>query len=192
MTNIEKVKKIREITLAPMNKINKALTDANGDVDKAIDILVKQKETSAEDIANRQADTSSVFSYVHSNKIGAMIVLASQTDFVAKNDLFTQLAKDICMQIVASPMVKYVTQDDIPEELIQGWRIEFAKGLENKPAKVIDNIIRGKVEKKMVEQSLLDQPYVKNTEITLGDCIKQVSGTVGEKIQLKTFVRLSA
>ena len=109
MTNIEKVKHIREVTMASMNKISDALLTANGNVSEAIAILVKEKQTSVEDMANRKADNNIVYSYVHNNRVGAMITLASQTDFVARNSLFIQLAKDICMHIVSSPVqAKYI------------------------------------------------------------------------------------
>lgn len=193
MNHIERVKRVRDITMSPMNKINNALADTNGDVDKAIELLIKQKETSAEDMANRRADNSIVYSYVHNNKIGAMVVLACQTDFVAKNELFIQLAKDICMHIVSSPVqAEYVNMDYIPEELINSWRTEWIKDIKNKPLQIIDKILNGKIDKKMQEISLIDQKFVKDDTITIKDLINKVSGTVGEKIEIKKFVRLSA
>lgn len=194
MTNIEKVKHIREITMAPMNKINDALLAANGNVSEAIAILVKQREADVTDMANRKADSSFVYSYVHNNKVGAMIVLASQTDFVAKNELFTQLAKDICMHIVSSPTSpKYISPDDVSEMTIMDFKM-IAK-LEippNKPPQIVDKIIEGKLQKFYNDFCLLKQKFIKDDSITIQELITKVSGTVGEKIEIKQFSRLSA
>jgi len=193
MTNIEQVKKVREITLAPINKINKALAETNGDVDKAIEILVKQREASVEDMANRKADSSFVYSYVHNNKVGAMIVLASQTDFVAKNELFTQLAKDICMHIVSSPIqAQYVDEQSVNEARRGIVMEELFKQSENKPQAIRDKIVKGKMDKWYSEICLLNQKFVKDDTITIKELITKVSGIVGEKIEVKQFVRLSA
>jgi|APCry1669193128_1035447.scaffolds.fasta_scaffold22432_4 elongation factor Ts len=193
MTNIEQVKKVREITLAPINKINKALAETNGDVDKAIEILVKQREASVEDMANRKADSSFVYSYVHNNKVGAMIVLASQTDFVAKNELFTQLAKDICMHIVSSPIqAQYVDEQSVNEARRGIVMEELFKQSENKPQAIRDKIVKGKMDKWYSEICLLNQKFVKDDTITIKELITKVSGIVGEKIEIKQFVRLSA
>lgn len=115
MTNTEKVKLIREKTFSPINRINAALVQSNGDVDAAIAILVKEKQADANEMANRTAEAAIVHSYVHNHRIGAMLVLACQTDFSAKNDLFINLAKDICMHIVSTPVVPiYADEDSIP------------------------------------------------------------------------------
>ena len=180
MTNIEQVKKVREITLAPINKINKALAETNGDVDKAIEILVKQREASVEDMANRKADSSFVYSYVHNNKVGAMIVLASQTDFVAKNELFTQLAKDICMHIVSSPIqAQYVDEQSVNEARRGIVMEELFKQSENKPQAIRDKIVKGKMDKWYSEICLLNQKFVKDDTITIKELITKVSGIVG-------------
>jgi len=193
MTNIEQVKKVREITLAPINKINKALAETNGDVDKAIEILVKQREASVEDMANRKADSSFVYSYVHNNKVGAMIVLASQTDFVAKNELFTQLAKDICMHIVSSPIqAQYVDEQSVNEARRGIVMEELYRQSENKPQAIRDKIVKGKMDKWYSEICLLNQKFVKDDTITIKELITKVSGIVGEKIEIKKFARLSA
>ena len=192
MTNIEKVKYIRDITMSPMNKINKALEDAQGNVDKAIELLIKQKETTAEDMANRRADNSIVYSYVHNNKIGAMIVLACQTDFVAKNELFIQLAKDICMHIVSSPVPAiYIDDVNIPKEELDGFKIVCIEGTSGKPQNIAEKIIMGKLNKKLDEVCLIRQNFIKDDSVIIKDLINKVSGTVGEKIEIKKFIRIS-
>lgn len=193
MTNIEQVKKVREITLAPINKINKALAETIGDVDKAIEILIKQREASVEDMANRKADSSFVYSYVHNNKVGAMVVLASQTDFVAKNELFTQLAKDICMHVVSSPVqAQYVDEHSVNEARRGIVMEELYKQSENKPQAIRDKIVKGKMDKWYSEICLLNQKFVKDDTLTIKELITKVSGIVGEKIEVKQFTRLSA
>jgi elongation factor Ts len=193
MTHIEKVKHIREVTMASMGKINKALTEANGDVDKAIEILVKQRETSVEDMANRKADSSFVYSYVHNNKVGAMVVMASQTDFVAKNDLFTQLAKDICMHIVSNPIqAEGIDVNDVGIDFEKMWESKFREEVKGKPEQIVEKIVAGKLAKKLDDVYLLRQKFIKDDSITINELIMKVSGMVGEKIEIKRFVRLSA
>lgn len=111
MTNTEKVKQIREQTFSPINRINAALTKTNGDVAEAIKILIAEKQVDANDMANRVAASAIVYSYVHNHRVGAMIVLACQTDFSAKNDVFLNLAKDICMHIVSTPVAPIYTNE---------------------------------------------------------------------------------
>ena len=193
MTNIEQVKKVREITLAPINKINKALAETNGDVDKAIEILVKQREASVEDMANRKADSNFVYSYVHNNKVGAMIVLASQTDFVAKNELFTQLAKDICMHVVSNPNIaEFVDETDVPSTVKEQWSNEAVRGMEKKPPQVLEKIVQGKLNATLDKFCLVRQKFIKDDSVTINELITKVSGIVGEKIEIKQFARLSA
>lgn len=193
MNTNEKITHIRQVTMSSFGKIAAALKQTNDDADAAIALLIKQRDADAGDIANRKADNNFVYSYVHNNKIGAMIILASQTDFVSKNELFIQLAKDVCMHIVSSPVqAEYVTQDHIPEEIIMEWRKSYLIGIENKPLAIIDKIVGGKVEKKMTEVSLSNQKFIKDESITIGELINKVSATVKEKIEIKKFVRFSA
>jgi len=193
MTTQEKVKKIRDITMSPFNKINKALAETNGDVDKAIELLISQKEADATDMANRKADANIVYSYVHANKIGAMIVLAAQTDFVAKNELFIQLAKDICMHIVSSPVqAEYVDEQSVNEARKGIVLQDLYLQTQGKPVQIQEKIVQGKMQKWYSEICLLNQKFVKDDTITVRELINKVSGTVGEKIEIKKFVRLSA
>jgi len=195
MNNIEKVKKIRDVTLSPFKSINEALTKSNGDVDKAIEILLSEKVADATDMANRVANNSVVYSYVHNNKIGAMIELTCQTDFVAKNEIFLALAKDICMHVVSSPtQAQFVDENDIGEARKSGYMADLYLSLQNdkKPQNIKDKIIQGKMNKWYSDVCLLNQKFIKNEEQTIRELIQSVSGTVGEKIELKRFVRFSA
>lgn len=193
MTDIEKVKKIRDITMSPMNKISVALKHADGDVDKAIEILLQDKQADAMDMANRVASASIVHSYVHNNKIGAMIVLSCQTDFVAKNEVFLNLAKDICMHIASSPAIAhYVAPENIPVEVIGVKRnLYLAEVPTNKPESIKQKIVEGKIQKFYDEWCLINQKFVKDETVTIKQLIQSVSATVGEKIELKKFVKLT-
>lgn len=190
---IEQCKLVRKLTLAPMNKIAAALQETKGDVDKAVELLVKQKEVDANDMANRVANNNIVYSYVHNNRIGAMIVLSCQTDFVARNEVFLDLAKDLCIQVVSAPSIpKYISSNEVSKEDEAAWKAEFSVGLEKKPAAIVEKIVTGKYEKRLKEVCLISQPFVKDDTKTVGEIIQGVSSTVGEKIELKKFVRLSA
>ena len=190
---IEECKTVRKLTMAPMKDIAAAVTEANGNVDQAIKLLDARKQSSAADREARKADNNIVYSYVHNNKIGAMIVLACQTDFVAKNEMFLKLAKDICMHIVSSPNPpKYVTENDVlPLDSGASWAM-FESEVANKPDNIKEKIIKGKFDKWYAEVCLLRQKFVRDETVTIKQLIDNVSGTVGEKIEVKKFIRFSA
>jgi len=193
MTNVEKVKHIRAITFSPINKINEALQRANGDEAEAVKILIAEKQADANEMANRTANTKIVYSYVHNNRVGAMIVLACQTDFVAKSDAFITLAKNICMHIVSAPVApEYISMESIPEDVRLKWASEYIRETEGKPAPVRDKIIQGKIQKRVNQICLLNQPFVREDTVTIGQLIKDVSSTVGEKIELTYFIKVVA
>ena len=192
MENIEDIKKIRALTLAPINKISDVLRRSNYDVNAAVALLVKEQATSAADMANRRADNSIVYSYVHNNKVGAMIVLVCQTDFVAKNEMFLKLAKEICMHIVSNTTCEYVDVAEVPGTVQSIFLSDCRKGLENKPAVIVDKILAGKLGKMLDEVCLLRQKFVKDNKTTIQQLIANVSATMGEKIEIKRFVRFSA
>ncbi len=189
---IEQCKVVRKLTMAPMKDIAAALLDTKGDVDAAVEWLIKHKATSAEDMASRKADNNIVYSYVHNNKVGAMIVLACQTDFVAKNEMFLQLAKDVCMHIVSNTTCEYVSEEDVPGTVKSIFISDCKKTLTNKPEAIVEKIVAGKLAKMLDEVCLLRQKFVKDDKITVQQLVANVSGTVGEKIEVKKFVRFSA
>ena len=179
--------------MAPMKDIAAALQTTKGNEQEAVELLIKQRATSAADIANRKADNNIVYSYVHNNKIGAMIVLACQTDFVARNAMFLALAKDICMHIVSSPMPpKYITEKDILPLDSGASRAIFEEEVKGKPDNIKEKIIAGKLDKWYNEVCLLRQKFVRDETTTIKQLIDNVSGTMGEKIEIKKFVRFSA
>ena len=189
---IEQCKIVRQLTLAPMSKVSAALITTNGDVNKAVELLVQQKQVDANEMANRVTNTNIVYSYVHNNKVGAMIVMACQTDFVAKHLLFQVLAKDICMHIVSAPQVNYISESNLNPQDVAEAKAEFARGMEKKPQEIIDKIVAGKWQKRLEETCLLDQKFVKDDTKTIRQLIQSVSATVGEKIEVKRFVKMLA
>lgn len=193
MTNTEKVKQIREQTFSPINKINAALAKTNGDVQEAIKVLIAEKQVDANDMANRVAEASIVYSYVHNNRVGAMIVLACQTDFSAKNEIFLNLAKNICMHIVSAPVAPiYISENNIPPHDFLTVREKFFSGIENKPDAIKEKIVSGKLNKWYSEVCLTNQKFVKDDTKTIDQLIKEVSSTIGEKIEIKRFVKIVA
>jgi elongation factor Ts len=193
MTNVEKVKQIREQTFSPINKINAALTKTNGDVEAAIKILIEEKQVDANDMANRVASSAIVHSYVHNNRVGAMVVLACQTDFSAKNDLFVNLAKNVCMHIVSTPIAPiYVDESEISEDTKTSFRSGVAATIQGKPTQIVEKIVDGKMKKWYGESCLLNQPFIKDDTKTIKQLIQELSATIGEKIEVKRFVKVVA
>lgn len=193
MTNTEKVKLIREKTFSPVGKINAALAKANGDIDAAIAILLAEKQADATDMANRVANAAIVHSYVHSQRVGAMIVLACQTDFCAKNAMFVNLANDLCMHIVASPALPvYTDEANVPDNVKKAIEESYANECKNKPPQIVEKIVAGKMKKWYADNCLYNQSFVKDDTKTVGQVIKEVSGTIGEKIEVKRFVKIVA
>ncbi len=191
------VKKLRELTDAPMMACKKALEDADGDLEKAAD-LVRERTGAKMDAraAERTASEGLVYSYLHAPspglppKVGVMIQLHCETDFVAKGDRFQQLAKDLSMHIAAmKPLV--VSGDQVDQAMLDKER-EFARKQaidEGKPENIVERIVEGKLRKFNEENVLLDQPFVKDDSKTVADLISDVQGVLGEKIEVKRFAR---
>lgn len=189
--SLEQIKKIRELTGAGMVDVKKALDEAKGDNDKAIEILRKNGQAKALKKSDREAKEGIIGSYMHSNnKICAMVKLYCETDFVARNVEFQELAKDIAMHISAmSP--KFINPAEVTEDLISKEREIWTEQLKNegKPKEIMDKIMEGKEKKFREEISLLSQPFVKNPDITIGELITEKIGKIGENIQIGEFCR---
>ncbi|MEK7158984.1 MAG: translation elongation factor Ts [Patescibacteria group bacterium] len=192
MSDTQPVVKLREFTGAGMVDCKKALDEANGDFDKAVEILRKKGEAKAtKKMAERQTKEGIVYSYVHSNnKTGAMIELLCETDFVSRTDDFKNLAHDLAMQIVAmSP--DYLSPEQVPQELIDREKDIYSEQLKNegKPANIIEKIMQGKLDKFFEEICLLKQLFIKDDKIKVEDLIKQMIAKTGEKIEIGRFSR---
>ncbi len=189
--DLDKIKKIREKTGAGMIDIKKALMETEGDEQKAIEILRAKGQAKAAKKLEREAKEGIISSYIHTNnKIGVLVELNCETDFVARNAEFQELGRDIAMHIAAmNPL--FVKPEDVPEELVLKERKIWEEQLilEKKPANIQAKIIEEKKKKFREEISLLSQPFVKNPEIKVGDLIAEKIGKIGENIQVGKFVR---
>jgi len=189
---LEKIKSLRAMTGAGMVEVKKALEEAGGDDKKAIEILRKRGQEKAMKKSERVAGEGVVVSYIHSNgKVGAIIKLLCETDFVARNDDFKALAQDIAMHVTAlNP--KYLKPEDVTAEVVEKEKEIWAAQLneEKKPAEIMDKIMEGKEKKFREENSLLTQPFVKNPEQTVGELITENISKIGENIQVGEFYRV--
>lgn len=185
------IKKIREKTGAGVVNVKKALDEAGGNEEKAIEILRKQGHDKALKKADRAANEGVVVSYIHSNnRIGAMVKLLCETDFVARNVEFQELAKDIAMHITATNP-QYTKPEEVPTEIVEKekeiWKAQLSK--EGKPENMMEKILEGKEKKFREEISLLTQPFVKDPSLKIGDLVAEKVGKIGENIQIGGFVR---
>jgi elongation factor Ts len=189
----QQVKELRERTGAGMMDCKKALQDASGDLDRAVTILRERGISSAAKRAGRAAKQGSIVSYIHPGaKLGVLLELNCETDFVARTDDFRELAKDISMQIAAAaPLV--VTREELPPGTVEQEREIYRNQAKSagKPDAVVDKIVEGKLEKFYHEVCLLEQPFVKNDKETVEEVIKAVIGKVGENIVVRRFARFS-
>ncbi|HIK37378.1 MAG: translation elongation factor Ts [Geminocystis sp.] len=186
------VKELREKTNAGMMDCKKALQESGGDMEKAIEWLRQKGIASAEKKAGRVAAEGIIESYIHTGgRIGVLVEVNCETDFVARREDFHALAKDIAMQIAACPNVEYVKISDIPEEVVAKEReIEMGReDLANKPENIREKIVEGRVQKRLSEMCLLSQPYIRDQSITVEQLIKQYIAKIGENIQVRRFAR---
>lgn len=185
------VKSLRESTNAPMIDCKKALEEARGDLNKAKEILKKRGQKVSAKKAGRMANEGVIGSYVHANhKIGVLVEVNCETDFVARNTEFKEMAHEIAMQIAASDP-KHISPDDVPTEELENEKkviLDMFKK-SGKPARVIEKIVAGKISKLKDEFSLMKQPLVKDPEMTVEELIQAKTAKFGEKIVIKRFVR---
>jgi elongation factor Ts len=183
------VNELRQRTGAGLMECKKALVEASGNFDEATVILKKRGIASAEKKVGRDVSEGVIQAYIHPGaRVGVLLELKCETDFVAKNEEFLKLAKDICMHIAAmSP--KYISPEEIPEEDVAKEREIAAEQCKEKPANAIEKIIEGKLAKWYGEQCLLRQPFVKNQEQTVESYIAEWISKIGENIKVARFVR---
>ena len=184
------VKELREKSGAGMMDCKKALTETNGDMDKAIDFLREKGLASVAKKSSRIASEGLVDSYIHGGRIGVLVEVNSETDFVAKNDEFKSFVRDIAMQ-VAAVAPKYVSREEVPTEEVEHERkvlTEQARG-ENKPEHIIEKMIEGRLEKFYEEICLLDQDFIKDPDKKIQDILNDLIAKIGENIKIRRFVR---
>ncbi|RIK53746.1 MAG: translation elongation factor Ts [Chloroflexi bacterium] len=187
------VKELREATSAGVLDSKKALEETNGDFEKAVEILRKKGLATAAKKASRDTNEGLIGTYVHAGaKQAGMVELNCESDFVARTERFQQLARDLAMHVVASRPL-YVSRDQVPADLIESekgiYREQMAAS--GKPAQVIDKIVEGKLDKWLGEVCLLEQPFVKNPDVTIQELLVESIAVLGENIRVNRFARLA-
>lgn len=190
--SIEDVKRLKDLSGAGLTDAKAALVEAGGDFDKALAAMRKKGLTKAEKRGEREARAGIVGNYNHDNRIGVLVEVNCETEFVAKTDEFVALVKDIAMHIAASNP-EFVSVDSIPADIQAKQKAEFADKAkaEGKPADMIDNIVGGMLKKHFAERCLLDQPFVKNPDQTVADYVKEGIAKLGENIVVRRFSRMA-
>jgi len=186
------VKQLRDKTGAGMMDCKKALKETNGDIDKAMEWLRQKGIASAGKKAARVAAEGLIGSYIHTGgRVGVMVEVNCETDFVARREEFQALVRNIAMQIAACPNVEYVRVGDIPADIVAKEKeIEMGRDdLASKPDNVKEKIVQGRIDKRLKELALLDQAYVRDQSITVEELVKQAIAQLGENIQIRRFVR---
>jgi len=186
------VKDLRDKTGAGMMDCKKALNETEGNLDKALEWLRKKGIASAEKKSGRVAAEGSIGSYIHTgSRVGVLLELNCETDFVARGDIFQSLLKDVSMQVAACPNVEYVSVDEIPKDVVEKEKqIEMGRDdLSGKPEQIKEKIVEGRIAKRLNELVLLSQPYIKDSSLTVEDLVKQAAAKIGENIKVRRFTR---
>lgn len=190
--DIAEVKRLKDLTGVGLTDAKKALEESNGDFDKALAAMRKKGLTKAEKRGEREARAGLIGTYNHDGRIGVLVEINCETDFVARGEIFGELVKDVTMHIAASAP-QYVSIEDIPKADLAKAREEFTEKTkaEGKPADMIDKIVEGQLQKYFAERCLLDQPFVKNPDITVGDHVKENAARMNENVVVRRFERLA-
>ena len=187
----DQVKQLREMTGAGMMECKKALAEASGDLEKAVDVLRKSGAANAEKRAGRMANEGRVDAYIHPGaRVGVLIEVNCETDFVARTTEFEELVRNLAMQ-VAAVGADYVRREDVPAERVERERAIYAGQLEGqgKPAAIVEKIVSGKLDKFFSEICLLEQPYVRDDKKTVGDLLQEAAAKTGENLVVRRFAR---
>lgn len=192
MTTIsaDMVKELREKTGAGMMECKKALTEANGDFEKAVSVLREKGLATASKKAGRSASEGSVGCYIHMDRIGVLVEVNCETDFVARTDDFKGLVKDIAMHVAAANPT-YLSKEEVPQDVIENEKAIYLAQVADKPAQVVEKIVEGKLEKFFTDTCLLEQIFIKDAEqkLKVKDLVTEKIAKFGENIIVKRFVR---
>jgi elongation factor Ts len=189
MSLMDAIKKLRFKTSAGMMECKEALKESGGDIEKAVEILRKKGIAKAAKKASRIAGQGLVESYIHAgNRIGVLIEVNCETDFVARNHEFKKVVKELAMQVAAANPL-YVSREDVTEDAIKKEKEIFRSQITGKPDNVADKIVDGKIEKYFSEVCLLEQPFIKDPNVKIKDLITQLIAKIGENIVIKRFIR---
>jgi len=183
------VKELREKTNAGMMDCKRALAEAGGDLEKAEDILRKKGIASAGKKSSRAAKEGAIASYIHmQGKVGVLVEINCETDFVAKNETFREFVKDVTLHIAAANPL-YISREQVPEKLIQAEREIYAAQVVGKPANIVEKIVDGKVDKFFSTICLLEQAFIKNPDVTIKDLLTAKIAELGENMVIRRFTR---
>lgn len=190
--DIAEIKRLKELTGVGLTDAKKALEEAGGDFDKALEAMRKKGLTKAEKRGEKEAREGQIGVYNHDNRIGVLVEVNCETDFVARGDAFQALVKDVAMHIAATAPL-YVSADEIPADETERVTAEFKEKALNdgKPADMVDKIVGGQVQKYFAERCLLDQPFVKNPDVTVGEFVKENAARINENVVVRRFERLA-
>lgn len=190
--SIEDIKRLRELTGVGMTDAKRALDEANGDFDSALKEMRKKGLTKAEKRGEREARQGIIGTYNHDGRIGVVVEVNCETDFVARNEIFTDLVKDIAMHVAASAPV-YVAAEDIPADERDAKKQELlaSDAVKTKPADIAEKIVDGQLAKYFAERCLMDQPFIKNPDQTVGEYVKDHIAKLGENIVVRRFSRIA-
>ncbi|MHC4916535.1 MAG: translation elongation factor Ts [Planctomycetota bacterium] len=188
------VKELRDETGLPVMKCKQALTEVGGDKEKAKEVLRKQGMETAAKKSSRATKEGAVGAYVHfNNRVGVLVELGCESDFVAKNDEFKQLLKDIAMHIAFADPVA-VGRDEVPAELVEKekeiYRAQVEEGGKKKPPEIVEKIVNGKLDKFFADKCLLDQPFYKDDKLKVSELLQQTVARLGENIVVRKFSRM--
>lgn len=185
------LKELRDKTGISVMQCKKALEEAGGDMDKAIIILKKKRSEAADKKSDRELGAGAVGAYVHNtNEVAAMVMLACETDFVSKNEEFIALAKDIAMHVAATNP-KYITKEEVPAEALEKAKEVFATEIGDKPADMVEKIMAGKLASYFKDQILMEQDFIKNPDVTIGEMVSGAVQKFGENVSISQMTRLS-
>jgi len=186
---LDAIKTLREKTSAGVMDCKSALKEAKGDIEKAVTILRKKGIKLASEKSSRAAKEGRIESYIHSNgKIGVLLEVNCETDFVGKNDDFKRFTRDITMQIAASNP-KYVTKEDVPKDVLEKEKDILTSPVKNKPKDALEKILAGKLEKFYQDSCLMEQPFIKDPKKKIKDLLHELIAKIGENIVIRRFTR---
>lgn len=190
--NIDDIKRLKNLTGVGLTDAKAALEEAKGDFDKALEAMRKKGLTKAEKRGEREARAGVIGTYNHDGRIGVLVEVNCETDFVARNEIFTDLVKDLAMHIAASNP-EFVSKEDVPKDVHDGKMAEFKEKAkaEGKPENMLENIAGGMVHKYFAERILLEQPFIKNPDQTVGEFVKEHNAKLGENIVVRRFSRMA-
>jgi elongation factor Ts len=186
---VEDIKKLRDQTGAGMMKAKEALEASKGDYDKAVQWLREKGEATAAKKADREARAGVIEGYVHGGRIGVLVEINCETDFVARTDDFKEFARDIAMHVAAANP-EYLSPEQVPAEVVEREKEIYRKEVEGKPAEIMEKIVEGKLAKYLEQVCLVNQPFVKDPDVTVGKLTTNLIAKLGENIVIRRYSRM--